>query len=78
MFPFWEIGAGKMAETYKGGLVKNSRNFSRSAVSFRSRNSRISRFLELTSGGWDSWIITDPRIFGRSLVSFRPLFSEGL
>ena len=54
MFPFWEIGVGKMAELDSVKLVAKNGDFSRSAVSFRPGNSRFSGFPELTSGGWNS------------------------
>ena len=60
MFPFWNSRGRILAKLGTGKPVTKILIFSRSAVSFRSRNSRISRFLELTSGGWNFKIVTDP------------------
>ena len=54
MFPFWEIGVGKMAEIDSGKPVPNFMNFGHFLVSFRPGNLMIFQILELTSGGWNS------------------------
>ena len=57
MFPFWEIGVGKLPIFGSGKPMAKNRNFSRSLVNFRPGNPRIFRNSELTSGGWNSWIL---------------------
>ena len=60
MFPFWDFGVGKWPKNGTGKPVLKSYDFSRSAVSFRPGNPRIFQILELTSGGWNSWISRNP------------------
>ena len=78
MFPFWNSGVGFWPVFGSGKPVAEIKDFSRSAVSFRPGILQNFRILELTSGGWNSWILKIQGIFGHSLVSFRGLFSQAV
>ena len=76
MFPFWNFRDRFLAKLDTGKPVLEMVNFGHSLVSFRPGNLRISRFLKLTSGGWNSWLRQEWLIFSRCLVSFRPTFQS--